>query len=377
MARIILNVRSGRSPAGLPARGRNSVFGIVGATTHMPAGGATYTVPAIGDVFLISSEAEAVRGGLYSEGTLGQALAAIEAHGDWQIVGVRHDDGTTLSVTDALEMLEDAEEEVGVRPNRITTADQAHTESGAGVVDNTLANPVVTKMNEVCNDLDAVGYPSGPGTNVSDFIGWLGINTNDRLFGCAPYATLAGQATAMGMGPVWAAAQAAKQRDHGFWSNPHGADVNGVNHLSFPVRFNPLSATSQSSLITAANGVSVFRRNGYHLLGGDLMHDPASTEVLQQGTARFVLDDLQVHLANAGERALEGNVGPDLFDIAGNIIRNRLAFLAGVRAVNSGTVTLDPVLNTPAANAAGDVFFLIDTDVVKNVRNVHMTTYVS
>ena len=480
MVRVHVNISRGAPPApGGRALTGESVFGVVGATTHVPAGGATYTVPTIGEVFVIEDPDDIERGGSYAEGTLGQALEAIEAFGNWPIIGVRHDENvrafrvgasaddqpaagelgvassggsatlamyagnmyhliavpadepdleyiyystdpttnaigdftkfgstvtptgqteeynvwvsnaasalagdveiTAYSVTviDALDVLLDAEDSHGRKPNRITSAEPAYTVDAMGDVDNSAANPLATKMESVCESLNAVGYPSGPGTNITDFLGWLAINRADRLIGCGPTVTLSGETAAMGMGPVWAGAHCARIRDIGFWANPNGADVLGVQSMGFQVDYNPLLSTSASSRITAANGVSMFRRNGFHLLGGDMMTDPTDEDAIRAIQARLILDDLRVHAADASARGLELNIGNDLFDFVMNIVRARIRFLVSNRAMNEGAVRLDDDRNTPAALAAGDVYFIVDSEVVKRPRNIHFNIYFS
>ena len=478
MARVTVNVNKGTSPASAAAAlNRQVVFGIVGTNVHTPAAGASYNVPPIGEAFVMESEDDHARAGDYADGTLGQAVASIEAQGNWRIVAIRHDEGALvfkagtsaddtptgaeldvdgsggeaviatyagnmhhlvavpeterdltfiaystdptanvlndftkygspviptgetrphkvwvsnaatagvaavtitariMTAVEAMELLESAEDLVDYKPNRITTADRTHNVDAMGDVDNSAANSLVTKMDEVCNELDAIGYANAPGLTNAEFTAWLDINRAERLFGCAPYLTLAGEATPMGMGPVWAASHAARQRAIGFWANPHGAAVKGVNSLRRSIQFNPLSDTSASSVITAANGVSMFRRTGYRLLGGNLMADPTDADAVQQGSVRLVLDDLKAHAEAAGARGLERNVGPGLIDFLANVMRNRLAFLLGVRAVNSGTVRPDTERNTAAELNAGRVHMIVDTDPVKNVRSVNWNIY--
>ena len=480
MVRVHVNISRGAPPApGGRALTGESVFGIVGATTHVPSAGATYTVPTIGEAFVIEDPDDIERGGSYDEGTLGKALKAIEAFGNWPIIGVRHDEGvrafrvgasmddqpaagelgtassggkatlamysgnmyhlvavpadepdleyiyystdptanvirnftkfatavtptglaeeykvwvsnaasalaadveiTAYSVTivEALDVLLDGEDSDGRKPNRITSAEPAYTVDAMGNVDNSAANPVATKMESVCESLNAVGYPSGPGSNITDFLGWLAINRADRLIGCGPTVTLSGETAAMGMGPVWAGAHCARIRDIGFWANPNGADVQNVRSMSFRVDYNPLLATAASSRITAANGVSMFRRNGFHLLGGDMMTDPMDEDAVRAIQTRLILDDLRVHAADASARGLELNIGTDLYDFVMNIVRARLRFLVSNRALNSGDIRLDDDANSPAALAAGDVYFELDTNVVKRSRNIHLNIYFS
>lgn len=478
MARVRVRLARGPSPA-VPAGSlnRDAIFGITGTTTHTPPGGAAYTVPPIGQAFVMETEADYARAGDYAEGTLGQAVAAVRAQRRWRIVGIRHDEGALafyagtsddaavvpaelsiqgaggkatismyngnkyhliavpasedrditrvfyssdpennvvsdftklpgtvipagderphkvwvsnaasalaadvtitveiLSAVDAMDLLRTSEELVDYRPNRITTADRAHNVNAMGAVDPG-QNALVAKMEEVCEALDALGYVSGPGGTNAEFVAWLTANRSDRLFGCAPYLTLAGETSPMGMGPAWAAGHAAKGALRGFWANPNGGDVQGVGSLERFIQYDPLSDTASSSIITAANGVSMFRRNGYHLLGGNLMVDPTDADAVQQGSARLVLDDVQRHAESAGSRGLELNIGLDLVDFVGNIVRNRLGFLQGVRAVNSYTVRAAAELNTPEALNAGDVYFDIDVDVVKNTRSVNWNIY--
>ena len=477
MVRVTVNVSRGRAPAAAAGLSRGTVFGVTGTTTHRPAAGAAYTVPPVGEIFLLESEADHARVGSYSEGTLGQAVAAVEAHGEWRIIGVRHDEGAlafyagtsldavpnaaelgisgedgeaviaahvgamydliavpatepditrvfystnpnnnvvgdftkfgqtvipagdtrphnvwvsnaasalaadvTISVgiltaVGAMELLEDAEAAVNYAPNRVMTGDRMHNLDAMGNVDNSSANDLAVKMAEVCADLGALGYANGPGASNADFTGWLAVNYSEHLVGCGPYARLAGETEDMAMGPLWAAAHAARVRDIGFWANPHGANVIGVVSLSRPIVYNPRSASSVSSVLTAANGVSMFFRNGYHLLGGSLMVDPTDEDAAQRITTRLILDDVQAHSGAAGDRAVEDNVGPDLIDFATNIVHNRLSTLLGLRAINSFTVAPDVEANTDAELAAGNVHFNVDFDAVKNARNVIFNIY--
>ena len=147
--------------------------------------------------------------------------------------------------------------------------------------------------------------------------------------------------------------------------------------MGFRVDYNPQLATAASSRITAANGVSMFRRNGFHLLGGDMMTDPTDEDAVRAIQTRLILDDLRVHAADASARGGELNIGTDLFDFVMNIVRARLRFLVGNRALNSGEVRLDDDANSPAALDAGDLYFQVDSNVVKRPRNIHFNIYFS
>ena len=282
----------------------------------------------------------------------------------------------TYSITDALELLEDAENVLGVRPDRITTAERAHNLDVNEDIDNTAGNDVVSKVEEVCEDLDAVGFLCGPNGTLAEFTGWLMINASSRIFGCYPRIRPPGQSTPMYSGPAWCGGHAARQRDAGFWANPHGAQVLGIGSLESPVRYNIASPTSQSSVLTNANGVSFYRRSGFHLMGNRLMALPAASGVTVQGTGRRVVDDLRHFLETASDDALAQNISADYYDHVIIIVTNRIEFLEGTGALRSGSIVPNPDLNSPAEEQAGRTHFIITIEVAKNVEEVHYMTVV-
>ena len=373
MPQVIITEQT-TAPAAAQALTRDIVIGVVGETTHVPAVGAGYVVPAEGALTLIESEEQARVFGGYADGTLPEALSVLEANGNFRIAAIRS--GAALSVTEALEELEDAQNVLGVRPSRITTAEMAHEVDTSGDIDNTVANDVVAKVEEVCEALDAIGFVGGPNGTLAEFTGWLQVNASGRIFGSYPRVNVPGQATPMYSGPAWCGGHAARQRRAGFWANPHGAQALGISSLETNVRYNIADPASQSSVLTNANGVSFYRRSGWHLMGNRLMALPTATGPTIQGTGRVVVDDLRHFLETSSDDALEQNIQADYYDHVITTVTNRINFLRRRGALRSGSIVADPALNTPSEESAGRTHFVITIEVVKNVEEVHYLTVI-
>ena len=334
---------------------------------------AAAAAPAVGTMTHITNSAGAEQFGAFADGTLPQALEAIyDEVPNQNVVAIRADDGTTLSALDAFHKVEDVEAELGVRPTRITTAEDTWTIT-AGAIDNTASNDLVARMEQVAGHLRIYAYANGTDGTLAEFTTWAAVNPSARVAGVWPPVFLPGQATAMNAGPIAAAIAAREVRDRGYWSNINGSDSHSIARLSKRTGFDMFDATAVSQVIAVQNNLLTFVRHlrGWHLYGNKFMQAAASTDRMRFMSRRQVFDQMRLYLRSAVFLAISAQVGPQFFDDVTSYVNERIDALIRRKAIDSGSCYPDRLLNTPSALEDGDVSFVVAIDGVSDVVTVN------
>ena len=329
--------------------------------------------PLAGTMTLVTNQSEADVFGAFADGTLPQALAAIyDEVTNVNVVAIRADDGTVLSVLSAFDKAEEVKDDLGVRPTRITTAEDTWTVSG-GNIDNAASNDLITRMEQVAERLEIYSYANGTDGTLAEFTAWGAINPSARVAGVWPPVFLPGQATAINAGPIAAAIAAREVRDRGYWANINGSDSHSIARLSKPVRFDLFDSTAASQVIAVQNNLLTFVRylRGWSLYGNKFMQAAASNDRKRFMSRRQVFDQMRLHLRTAVFLAIAAQVGAQFFDNVTSYVNERIDALLARQAIDSGSCYPDRMLNSPSALEDGDVSFVVEIDGVSDVVTVN------
>ena len=333
---------------------------------------ASVLAPAVSTKTLVKNQDEADAFGAFADGTLPQALKSIfDEVPNMNVVAIRADDGTNLSVVDAFDLVDEVEGDLQVRPTRITTGEVSWNLSGTDI-DNTAANDVVAKMESVANQLRILAFANAPDGTIAEATGWAAINPSSRVAGVYPHVYLPGQAAAIPAGPLAAAVTAKRNRERGYWTNPNGAEVNAISRLTKPVRFDIFDATAASQVLTSANLLTIVRfLTGWTLYGNRLMQAANSTDKKRFISRRQTFDQMRLYLRTAVFLAISAQVGAQFFDDVTSYVNERIDALIRRKAIDSGSCYPDRLLNTPSALEDGDVSFVVEIDGVSDVVTVN------
>ena len=336
-------------------------------------------VPAIGTMTLITHKGAGTDGaeqfGVYADGSIPAALEAIyDEVTNMNVVVIRAVDATETELLAAFDMVEmiEADPDINLKPTRITTAEDTWDVTG-GAIDNSGANSLVTRMEQVAEALRIYAYANGTDGTQAEFIAWGGVNPSARVAGVWPQVRLPGQATDLNAGPIVAAIAAREARGRGYWANVNGSDSHSINRLKSPVRFDMFDSTAASQVIAVQNNLVTFVRlnRGWHLWGNKFMQAASSTDRKRYMSRRQVFDQMYRYLQTAVFIAIQAQVGPAFFDAVTAYVKERIDALIAREAIDSGDCYPDRALNTPSALEDGDVSFVTEIDGVSDVRTVN------
>ena len=319
----------------------------------------------------VTNAEDAADFGSFADGTIPQALKLIyDEVTNQNVVVIRADDGTNLSVVDAFDRVDEIEGDLRIRPTRMTTCEETWT--GGAVIDNTAANDVAAKMEQVAGQLRILSFANAPNGTVAEATAWAAINPSSRLAGVYPHVYVPGQAAAIPAGPLAAAATARNNRDRGYWTNPNGAELNAISRISKPIRFDMFDSTAASQVLTAANLLTIVRYlTGWTLYGNRLMQAANSTDKKRFISRRQTFDQMRLYLRTAVYLAISAQVGAQFFDDVTSYVNERIDALIARRAIDSGSCYPDRLLNSPSALEDGDVSFGVEIDGVSDVVTVN------
>ncbi len=353
---------------------RSSVIGLIGTAPDADASAFPLNTP----VLIAGNRVEAA--GLDTvgdgNGTLPDAIDAIFDQTGAVVVVVRVDEGADLDATRAnvvggidsgtgayqgVHAFLAAESVLGFAPRILCapgfTGVRPEDPGSPGTY---LANPVVSELLGIADRLRAVIIADGPDTVDADAIAYAGDFGSKRVYVVDPGVKVLDDTGAIVVEPASArvAGMIAKSdAERGFWWSPSNREVYGIVGTTRSVDFALGDANARANLLNEQNVATVIRQNGYRLWGNrTLSPDPKWAFLSVVRTADMINESLlRAHLW-----AVDRNISKTYLEDVTEAVNAYLRHLTAQGAILGGRCWADPDLNTPAALAAGKVYFDFD-----------------
>ena len=245
------------------------------------------SLPGQGDLVLTTGTEEDKQFGLLAnlgvanyaapDGTLPRALAAIRANVDVNVIVSMADiaDPTEAEILAAVSRLLEAESEVGKQPDFIVVPGQTW---DGGLVPVADANDVVTRIQTVASQIDAVGVINAAPTSVTLARAWSDLNQGSALYRVFPRVKPDFQDDFVDSSPYIAAAMAARDAEIGFGNNPMTQEIKGITSLEVPVSWQLDSIANAAGLLQGDNVNTIIRRGGWRIWGALMGVDDNETD---------------------------------------------------------------------------------------------------
>lgn len=330
----------------------SSVIGLIGIETLNP------DVPLNTPVVLTGDKRAFLRG-LNPDGTIAQAIQAIEAQQSATIVVVRVAEG------------KDAEETLrnimgGVDPETgAYTGIQAFCAT-EGVTPKILiapglckggsadeADPVLTALIAVAEKLRAIVIADGPNTQDAAAIAAAQSAAHARVYMVDPFVlNLAGDPVPAS--PYAAGVMAKVDSEKGFWCSPSNTIIQGIIGTARPVDFGLGNADCRAQFLNEHGVATVIHHEGFRLFGNRSTTADPKWQFL---SVRRTADILHDSLVKAHFWAVDRNLSKTYFDDVAESVNAAIARLQAQGALLGGSCTPSPELNSPADLANGHVYF--------------------
>ena len=330
-----------------------TVIGIVGTSTGVNA-------PDVGEIIRIlsSEESEAVG----DAGTLIEAVKDIQSHVDTPIIAIRYDDTVTDveyedEVTSKMNLFKSAEAAVGYSPTLLAANLDDRGYFPAGGVYPTGANPLVSKLEEVAQELSALAISGGPPGSVDAGLIWGSNNGGPRTISVFPRVFRPNTLISVDPSPMVAGAIARMDRQFGYWNNPSLEPVERVGMLDPSISFRLNKPNSDGVRIATAGMMALVRQQGVRTFGSRLNTDDAS--LYRFINVRRITDDLEGYLYSVVGLAIRRNISATFFDFVNASVNSKISDLILRGAVLSGSCQADRERNTVEVLGNGIAYFKI------------------
>ena len=341
-----------------------TVIAIVGNANGTGADAADASVPANG-LYQVEDPTNHKFG---TGGSIPKALAAIAANHKQRVLVYRTaDTATEAEMTKGFDALRTAETVFDIKPGIIVPLHL--TWEIVSLNPTNTASSVVTELDTLCGQLDAVGIAdAAPAPSANDlatavtFVStWADNNhgANGDVIGVYPRVeNTAGSPEPLA--PYYAGALAARDGTGGrVWLNPNLLSLKGITGLE---RVAPwyIDHSSPADTLVGKNLVVATRHHGWQALGTNMLVDPTSTDYNRYVNVKRTSNLIKRHLNETSLEYLKRNIdGDNFYDLVRGSTQAYLDRLAtpGVRGIREGEVTVPEEVNTPQARAAGDSYF--------------------
>lgn len=235
-----------------------------------------------------------------------------------------------------------------------------------------LANPVVSEMLGLADQLRAAIIADGPNTNDADAITYRNDYGSRRVYVVDPAVEVWDTATDSAVSNPASARVAGliakSDQERGFWWSPSNREVYGIVGTSRPVDFALGDPNSRANYLNENEVATIIRKEGYRLWGNrTTSSDPKWMFLSVVRTA----DMLNESLLKAHLWAVDRNVTKTYLEDVMEGVNAYIRSLVAQGALLGGSCWADPELNTPANIEAGKVFF--DFDFTPNYPAEHVT----
>jgi phage tail sheath protein FI len=343
----------------------SSVIGLIGVAPDAednPITGFSLNTP----VLLVGDKSEALQK-LGTEGTLSQAIQAIEAQQQSTIVVVRVEEGENDAATiqnliggvDAetgtytgVQAFCGAESSVHVTPKLLIAPGSTLNVFFKGP-NGELADPLLTALTAVAEKLRAIVIADGPNTNDNAAIAAAVANATPRVYLVDPFVLdLAGQPVPAS--PYVAGLISKVDTEKGFWWSPSNHVIQGILGTSRSIDFYLGDSTCRAQFLNEHNVATIIRHDGYRLFGNRTTTMDPKWQFL---SVRRTADNLHDALIRAHFWAVDRNISKTYFDDVAESMNASIAKLQTQGALLGGHCRPSPELNSPANLANGQVYF--------------------
>jgi len=222
------------------------------------------------------------------------------------------------------------------------------------------ANPVVSELLGIAENLRAVIIADLPNTNDTDAIDYVGDFGSARVYPIYPWVKVLDSLGAIVEEPASsrvAGLIVKSDNERGFWWSPSNLVINGIVGISKPIDFVLGDVNSKANYLNENNIATIIQESGFRLWGNrTLSADPKWAFLQARRTADMINDSLlKAHLWAVDRNITKTYIG-DVLEGVNNYLRH----LKSIGAIIGGTAFADPELNTPDQIAQGKVSFDFD-----------------
>jgi len=222
------------------------------------------------------------------------------------------------------------------------------------------ANPVVSELLGIAENLRAVIIADLPNTNDTDAIDYVGDFGSARVYPIYPWVKVLDSLGAIVEEPASARVAGLivkSDNERGFWWSPSNLVINGIVGISKPIDFVLGDVNSKANYLNENNIATIIQESGFRLWGNrTLSADPKWAFLQARRTADMINDSLlKAHLWAVDRNITKTYIG-DVLEGVNNYLRH----LKSIGAIIGGTAFADPELNTPDQIAQGKVSFDFD-----------------
>jgi len=262
-------------------------------------------------------------------------------------------DGTTGEYKGVHALLA-ANSELGVTPRILISPGFTHDMPSGN------ANPVVSELLGIAENLRAVIIADLPNTNDTDAIDYIGDFGSARVYPIYPWVKVLDSLGAIVEEPASARVAGLivkSDNERGFWWSPSNLVINGIVGISKPIDFVLGDVNSKANYLNENNITTIIQESGFRLWGNrTLSADPKWAFLQARRTADMINDSLlKAHLW-----AVDRNITKTYIEDVLEGVNNYLRHLKSIGAIIGGTAFADPELNTPDQIAQGKVSFDFD-----------------
>jgi phage tail sheath protein FI len=333
----------------------SSVIGLIGTAPDAE------DFPTNTPVLLVGDKVEALQK-LGSDGTLAQAIQAIEAQQQSTIVVVRVTEGETAAETlqnliggvnaqtgayTGIQAFLGAQSSVHVTPKLLIAPGFCKGPSGE------LADPLLTALIGVAEKLRAIVIADGPNTNDTAAIAAAVSGANPRVYLVDPFVLNTANA-AVPASPYVAGLISKVDTEQGFWWSPSNHVINGIIGTTRPVDFSLGDSSCRAQFLNEHNVATIIRHDGFRLYGNRTTTNDSKWSFL---SVRRTADNLHDALIRAHFWAVDRNISKTYFDDVAESVNASIAKLQSQGALLGGRCRPSPELNSPANLANGQVYF--------------------
>ena len=262
-------------------------------------------------------------------------------------------DGTTGQYKGVHALLA-ANSELGVTPRILIAPGFTHDMPSGN------ANPVVSELLGIAENLRAVIIADLPNTNDTDAIDYVGDFGSARVYPIYPWVKVLDSLGAIVEEPASARVAGLivkSDNERGFWWSPSNLVINGIVGISKPIDFVLGDVNSKANYLNENNIATIIQESGFRLWGNrTLSADPKWAFLQARRTADMINDSLlKAHLW-----AVDRNITKTYIEDVLEGVNNYLRHLKSIGAIIGGTAFADPELNTPDQIVQGKVSFDFD-----------------
>ena len=349
----------------------NELWAVIGATASTES-----ETPAVGTPVRVRSAVEAAVFGDYTDGTLPQALELIyDEVPNADLIAIRHDDGTTLTIDNAITtIIPTIERLFGRRVTGIILQDDTWNTGAGGAIDNSARNDHVTALEQMAERLGCLFVASAPDGTVAESIAWAARNTNSRMIAAYPRVRPTGETTLTNPAAAIGAAVLSARLNRGYWANPNFTALRSVAAVEREIYFNPRDAASDSRQLAAANIVTILdaRQSGWRMYGSNLNSTGVGDDEKREIKIRTTLDRLEVFAEDLALQYSSEDTTSITIDSFISQLTAETNRLQAIRALRHAAAYLDPTVPLSMQLATGQISLVLEANGVRSLRQINL-----